>query len=153
MPQEPALFVDRLGHDRRVLRAGLRCIGFDRFHHRFRGSVDRSSGPLQLTWDNDGVTAFDIATDWTLEITDRPWADPFAGASPDRLGDLDGEVGIWVRAQVADDDPLVVVIGQSLLSATPERDEMGELVGVRLCFDTTTLRLFGWEGNLRAQIE
>ena len=83
-----------LSHDRCVLRAGLRCTAVNRFHHRFRGTVDQASGPLELAWENDSVTAFDVASDWTLEITETPWSDPFANASPDHLRDLEDEVGV-----------------------------------------------------------
>jgi len=135
-----------------VLSPGRRCVDATRFHHRLRGVVHESSGPLELRWDDGEATSFDIWTDWSLKIIPGPWPDPFADAAPEELPALESEVGIWVARAVAEPDALATVIGQMLRTSEPERNEMGELDGVRLSFDSVTVRLFGWEGELRAEV-
>lgn len=141
-----------LRHDRRMLTPGRRCVGATRFHHRFRGDLDLSFGPLELRWEDGEVVAFDIAADWTLKIFEGAWPDPFAEAPPEQLRELEAEVGIWLAAPVTEGDSLGRVIGQTLEEVAPERNEMGELSGARLAFESVTLRVFGWEGNLRAEV-
>lgn len=138
-------------HDFRVLSPGRRCVSATRFHHRFQGRLDSASGPLEFVWDDGAATSFDIASDWTLKIVDGSWPDPFAGQPEDKLRELEAEVGIWVVASA--DERLRSVVGQTLQSAEPERNEAGELSGVRLVFDGLTVRAFGWDGELHVETE
>jgi hypothetical protein len=136
-----------------MLDVGRRCVGLRRVHHRFQGAVDPARGPVELSWGGGGATVFDIASDWTLEITDGRWQDPFGDVLAPRRRELESEVGEWIPREVAAGDELIEVVQQELRAVTSERDEMGEVCGVRLAFETADLRLFGWAGDLIAELE
>ncbi|MGQ0844054.1 MAG: hypothetical protein ACT4QF_07945 [Sporichthyaceae bacterium] len=114
--------------------------------------LDLTDGPLELRWDDGSATTFDTHSDWSLEIVDGPWQDPFADVSADRLRELESEVGVWVAREVGAGDPLWAVTGQELRSVVLERNEMDELGGARLAFESVTMRVFGWGGFVRVEI-
>jgi hypothetical protein len=88
---------------------------------------------------------FDTRPDWTLEIADDPWRDPFEGIDTDNPS---WDLGRWTKGSVADDEPVAAVIEATLREVVPRFNEMAELVGVDLEFDTITVRVEGYTGDL-----
>ncbi len=118
---------------------GRRCARLVRIHHRLGGRVDMTRGPLEIEWDCGDITLIDANTDWTLRVSSERWIDPFAGRSPRELAILEHEVGLWLRFDVEDEDPLAPLVGRRLSWVEDQHNEVGELVG--LMFDFEELRM------------
>jgi hypothetical protein len=124
------------------------CSAAVQFHHRFRGDVDETSGPVQLTWFSGVVTTFDAKGDWTLGISSEPWVDPSLGVPASARSAFESEVGSWI----ADWDAVSAVVGLEASSAMPVLDEVGQLVGLEVDFGSRKLLLRVFDGEIRAEL-
>lgn len=129
---------------------GLRCTFVRRFHHQFADEPPSETGPLELAWDDGTVLTLDADTDWTLHVSGQPWVDPYASVSGRELEALAREVGLWHEAKVP--TSLARLVGQTVTSSEPLLDEMGDLTGLSLAFETqvVTARVEG--GQLTVEV-
>ncbi len=124
---------------------GRRCVGVRRFGHRFRDLPLSETGPIEFTWDDGARLTLDGKADWTLDVSRRPWVDPYAGVAGSQRSALAVEVGLWEEAPLS--RALERVVGQVLIADTPLFNEVVELTGLTLTFvdQVVVARLWGGE--------
>ncbi|MBL0886367.1 hypothetical protein [Myceligenerans indicum] len=128
---------------------GRRCAAVSRFVHQFTGEPATSTGPLELIWDDGQVTVLDVRSDWTLDVSSDPWVDPYLEATPPEREHLGREVGLWSRILIDESaDDLSAVVGARVTAAEPWHNEIGELAGADITFDTARITLRQWAGDL-----
>ncbi|GAB78178.1 hypothetical protein [Austwickia chelonae] len=112
---------------------GRSCASIRRFQHRFADHPPSEPGPIEFTWDDGTRLTLDANADWTLNLSSKPWADPYADASELERNALAQEVGLWEAALI----PIAMsrLIGQAVTSAAPEFNEFGELTGLSVAFE------------------
>jgi hypothetical protein len=138
--------------DNPVVPTGIPCVGASQFYHRFRGEVDRSRGPVELVWEDGQTTTIEANADWTLAVSPRPWADPFVGAGESELRALEDEVGVWIRGDRVDDEPLAVIIGHAASGSAPILDEVGQFVGLQIAFDDVEVQFRVVAGEVQVEV-
>ena len=130
--------------------AGLRCTSVRRFQHRFEGEPGGETGPIEFAWDDGSLLTLDANADWTLHLSSHHWLDPYAKASESERQRLAREVGLWHEVQA--ESGLQQVVGQAVAAAEPELDEMGELTGLSILFETQVVRARVVEGELTVEV-
>ena len=130
--------------------AGLRCTSVRRFGHRFADESVSATGPLELAFDDRSVLTLDAKADWTLHMSNQPWTDPYADASEDERGVLARDVGVW--HEVATPTSLARLVGQRVSSAEPELNEIGELTGLSIAFETHVVSARVLDGELTVKV-
>ncbi len=124
---------------------GRRCTCIRRFQHRLADQPPSETGPIEFTWDDGTRLTMDANTDWTLDLSSRPWTDPYPSVSESERKALAQEVGLWQEAPIP--SALGRLVGQVVTSAAPELNEVGELTGLSLAFETQVVgaRVLGGE--------
>ncbi|MFC4784023.1 hypothetical protein ACT8ZV_06085 [Nocardioides sp. MAHUQ-72] len=118
--------------------------------HRFADSIPSESGPIELGWSDGTFTTLDANADWTLDLTSKPWTDPYAGAGADERQELADEVGLWEPTTATGD--LNILVGRSVTSVGPILNEAGELSGLELAFGDWLLLAAVEAGNLAVHV-
>ncbi|MFT3887742.1 MAG: hypothetical protein QM713_06220 [Arachnia sp.] len=124
---------------------GRRCVSLRRFHHRFEGGPASETGPIEFTWDDGTWLTVDVKTDWTLELSEQPWSDPFARASASQRRELAVSVGLWEQAPMSAE--LCRLVGRVVTSAVLDLNEVGGAAGLTVAFDglSVSARVAGGE--------
>jgi hypothetical protein len=129
---------------RHDLPIGRRCAAASRAFYCWPGDPPKPDA-LELAWEDGATTVFDTKSDWSLKIADGSWRDPFDGIDTD---DPSWDLGKWTKGSVAGDEPVAAVVGAALREVVPRFNEVADLVGVDLKFDTITVRVEGHAGDL-----
>jgi hypothetical protein len=109
------------------------------------GSSDPSVGPAHLHFDGGIGMFLSGATDWCLDVDltqagDESWLVPFNYVDP---------AGRWMLRDASSEEPFIGFVGQRLESCAAIRNEVGELVGLTLTFDSQSIKLSVQAGELR----
>lgn len=56
---------------------GRLCRSITRFVHQCAGFAASRGGPVQFDWTSGECTLLDVNTDWSLEVAQRLWSDPY----------------------------------------------------------------------------
>lgn len=94
---------------------------------------------LEFTWASGGVTLLEDGSDLTLAVSSVPWTDPYGGCTAAQRDQLAVEVGLWTRQQVADGDPLARVVGEKANNVEPLLNQVSQLGGIQVEFETVGL--------------
>jgi hypothetical protein len=129
---------------------GRRCTTIRRFRHRLADQAPTETGPIELTWDDGTLLTLDAKADWSLDLSSRPWIDSYASASESEREALAREVGLWHEAPIP--STLGRLVGQAVTSTTPEFNEVGELAGLHLAFETLVVRARVVSGELSVEV-
>lgn len=129
---------------------GRRCTSIRRFQHRLAGHPPSETGPVEFLWDDGTYLSLDANTDWTLNLSSSPWADPLESLAEGRRQALAQEVGLWEEAAIPNN--LTQLIGQAVISADPELNEVGELTGLRLGFEAEVVAARVLSGKLAIEV-
>lgn len=130
-----------------VSLTGRVCTGI----RSFRNTLDSADvGPLEIAWCDGGYTSIDVNADWTLNVSDGAWLDPYAKATEEESEKLAREVGLWEPVR---DERLVGISGLAVSATTFEANEVGEIQGIKVEFNEIVLvaRVFG--GDLCSTLE
>lgn len=124
---------------------GRRCASLRRFHHRIEGQSASETGPIEFTWDDGTHLTLDANTDWTLDFSGQQWSDPYAHASASQRLEIAKEVGVWEQGSIPAD--LNRLIGQVVIEAVQEFNEVGEVTGMTVVFNDqcVSVRVVGGE--------
>ena len=129
---------------------GRRCASIRQFRHEHTGERAGDSGPIEFAWDDGTWLTLDSGADWTLDVSSRPWVDPYAHASESELDELVREVGIWREVPVR--GPLCQLVGQAVTSVEAELNEVGELTGLGLGFEAQAIAARVLRGELVVEV-
>lgn len=102
-----------------------------------------------MTFDRETVV-LDVASDWTLTVTEGPWRDPFPEPLAPENREFVERCGRWTATAPLDEYGMH---GVTLRAVEPVRNEMGEVAGVGLIGDRCTLRAVQWGGDLTVTVE
>lgn len=131
---------------------GSRCISARRLQHRFADHSAGKLGPLELGWANGEFTTLDANADWTLDVSFRPWIDPFKRASDKDRQRLSFELGLWEAVDLPEE--LHALIGRTVTDVRPIMNEVGELSGLEIEFGGGLhLHAKTYEGDLVINVE
>jgi hypothetical protein len=117
---------------------GARLRKVRRIWFTHRRHIDRSEGPIELTFDSGTALLFSGAGDGQrLVLGTRPWEDPFG----DRAN-LDPETATWIAehgkwdvVDVSTEQDVALLIGKCLSSVTELRTVDGQTCGAELQFN------------------
>jgi hypothetical protein len=103
-------------------------------------------GPVQLVFDDGRGALLDSRSDWTLEVTetvadDERFLDPY---------DYDYNGGRWVSRDASTEPPFASVIERHLAEVEQIRNEVNDVMGIRLDFEGKILTLKTWQGEIKA---
>lgn len=129
---------------------GRRCMSIRRLNHRLAGHPPSETGPIEFTWDNGTRLTLDVNPDWTLDLYNQPWTDPYAAASEGEREELAREVGLWQDAFIP--SVLKRLVGQAVTSAIPEFNEVGELTGISVAFEDKVVGARVRRGELTVEV-
>jgi hypothetical protein len=92
---------------------------------------DPSVGPVQLVFDDGPGFLLAGRSDWTLKLVenypdDDSWLAPY---------DYDYDGGRWLSRDASTEPPFASVIARPLAELGPIRNEVNEVIGLRLDFD------------------
>jgi hypothetical protein len=118
---------------------GRRCVAATRLVHQLRGEQPTPGCALEILWDTGEVSALDENTDLTLSVSSTPWRDPYADCDEAQLERLADEVGLWTRRPVGAGDALAPIIGETATDVEPLFNQVMELAGIRIRFDSVVL--------------
>lgn len=109
------------------------------------GSSDPTVGPAHLHFAGGCGLFLSGATDWWLDVEltragDESWLAAF---------DYVDTAGRWVLRDASSEEPFTGLAGQRLESCAAIRNDVGELVGLSLSFDSQSVDLCVYEGELR----
>lgn len=130
--------------------AGRRCVSLRRFRHCFRGRPPSETGPVEFTWDDGTFLTLDVNTDWTLDLSNQPWNDPYAEGPEVERRALESEIGVW--RQMSAPPSMHLLVGQVVISVNPEFNEVGEVAGAMLCFEDKIMVARVLEGGLSVEV-
>jgi hypothetical protein len=129
---------------------GLECTSIRRVHLVISGGPPSHFGPLELGWEDGTFRTLDVNPDWTLDVADHRWTDPYASASVSERAHLQAEIGVWSPGIV--DDELHAVEGRRLTAFHPQCNEVNEVIGVFLEFGEVVLDAHMFAGNLSVSV-
>ncbi len=112
--------------------------------------MNADEGPVEFAWDDGSFLTIDVNTDWTLDFSLTPWADPFAKADVDQRRELSALGWLWFECEVGGDLPQIE--GQRLISSELNRNIVGEVQGIRLEFDGATVAAHVRGGDLDVDV-
>ncbi|WP_238009530.1 hypothetical protein KZZ52_26980 [Dactylosporangium sp. AC04546] len=106
---------------------------------------DLGVGPAQLVFDEGRGLLVASRSDWTLKLVetcpgDDTWLDPY---------NYDYDGGRWLSRDASAEPPFASVIARPLADLGQIRNEIDEVVGIRLDFDGQILTLKTWQGEIK----
>lgn len=130
---------------------GRRCVSLRRFRHRFAGEAPSDFGPVEFGWEDGKFTTVDVTAEWTLDVSEGTWTDPFEGASREKRDELAAEVGLWEPAPL--ESNLSQVLGRTVWAADTERNAVEDISGIRLTFEGLIVKARVENGNLDVTVD
>lgn len=129
---------------------GRRCTSVRRFRHRYLGEEPSEFGPVEFGWSDGRYTTIDADSDWTMELTEARWQDPYAETSAEQREELAAEVGLWEPAPLEDD--LASVIRREVSATEVDLNEVDDISALHIAFGDVIVsaRLYG--GNLYVSV-
>ena len=123
---------------------GARLLRVARVFFAHGGDVDRSEGPLELTFDRGAVVLRIGGDGATLIAEDGAWQDPFPAASlsPENQAWI-ARHGKWSLFDLSDAPDYRPLVDAVLTSIRPLRTSNGRVCGVRLEFGKLTIDFAG----------
>jgi hypothetical protein len=125
---------------------GRRLVKVVRLTWHWPGEPDEPNvGPVQLVFDDGRGLLLDGRSDWTLVLAetdpgDDGWRDPY---------DYDYDGGRWLSRDASAEPPFASVIARPLAHLEQLRNEVNEVIGLRLDFDGQMLTLETWQGEIK----
>jgi len=132
---------------------GLSCMAVHQAHHIWEGEIDRSSGPVELSWSDGSFISLDARGDWTLRIDIGPWQNYYRNATPEQVKVLAKEVGLWVLEDMSQQSSIPLILGKVLLQIEEVIDETNEFIGLLFHFRGVSLRTAVWAGEIVFKVE
>lgn len=129
---------------------GRRCTSIRRFSHHLAGLAPSEPGPIEFSWDDGTHLTLDANTDWTLDLSQQRWADPYAGVEERERQELAQAVGLWEEAAIPAE--LNRLVGQVVSFAEPQFNEVGEVTGLQLTFKDVTVVARVLTGELAIEV-
>ncbi len=91
---------------------GRRIRAIRRMFYVHGTDVDRTEGPIELTFDDGSVLLLDAGTDGEeLRVGSTPWRDPFAGLTEPEYIDYVAESGKYTAFDVGAEHPYAQLLG------------------------------------------
>ncbi|MEU7867371.1 hypothetical protein [Dactylosporangium sp. NPDC049140] len=106
---------------------------------------DLSVGPVHLVFSDGRGLLLAGRSDWTLNLVgtdpgDDRWLDPY---------DYDHDGGRWLPRDASTEPPFASVSARPLTELASIRNEVNEVIGLRLDFDGQILTLKTWQGEVK----
>ncbi|WP_227998309.1 hypothetical protein [Nocardia australiensis] len=133
---------------------GLRIGAIRRMFYVCGEDVDRSEGPIELTFDDGSVLLLDAGSDGEeLRVGSVAWHDPFAGVTEPEYIEYVAESGKYTAFDVGSEHPYSQLVGGLVMSITESRlrdDRLRgavlEVSGSRLAVETVADELLvSWD--------
>ena len=101
---------------------GRRIKAIRRMFYVHGVDVDRTEGPIELTFDDGSVLLLDAGTDGEeLRVGSTPWHDPFAGVSEPEYIEYVAESGKYTAFDVGSEPPYSHLLGCRIAAITESR--------------------------------
>ncbi|MET8876152.1 hypothetical protein ACWEO2_15070 [Nocardia sp. NPDC004278] len=101
---------------------GRRISAIRRMFYVHGTDVDRTEGPIELTFDDGSVLLLDAGTDGEeLRVATTPWRDPFAGLTEPEYIDYVAESGKYTAFDVGAEPPYSDLLGCRIAAVAESR--------------------------------
>ncbi|WP_433196159.1 hypothetical protein ACQP1G_43460 [Nocardia sp. CA-107356] len=101
---------------------GRRIRAIRRMFYVHGTDVDRTEGPIELTFDDGSVLLLDAGTDGEeLRVGSTPWRDPFAGVSEPEYIEYVAESGKYTAFDVGSEPPYSRLLGYRIAAVSESR--------------------------------
>ena len=112
-----------------------------RIHYQFRGDVDTTTGPIELTFDDGSVLLLDAGPDGeSLGVGHEAWLDPFRPPLSAENRDYVDRFGKWTAFDVTDESPYATLIGQRVVAVDVRPSRRPDVaIGVVLRLQTAAI--------------
>ena len=132
---------------------GRRCVEVTRILHQIQGEPPTMGCLLEFTWESGEVTLLQDGWEPTISVSSEPWGDPYARASESQREELAAAVGLWARKKPSEDDALVRVVGERATSIEPFFNQVGQLGGIEIAFESVAVTAVALtEGSLAVDV-
>jgi hypothetical protein len=131
---------------------GCRVLAARRGRFEAAGGTEVAGGFLEVTLDSGPVVVLDVGSDWTLTAEPGPWTDHFAEPLTDDNREFVRTHGKW-SAVALSPALAAALVGARIESLSLLRDEMDDVVGVRLVTEAGVVTAAQWEGELKVEAE